>query len=71
MGEKLKNQLTIRTVINLSKHKFSKATYELLNNNLNFVPFQKMFNEINLIKILQIFTEKLNSQYTLEQSTAL
>ena len=34
----------IGNVMNLSKYKFSKATYRLLNKNLNFVPTQKKYN---------------------------
>ena len=46
-------------MINLSNYEFSKATYKLLNRNLNFVPTQSKYNENELDKSIENFYRKI------------
>ena len=46
-------------VINLSNYEFSKATYKLLNRNLNFVPTQSKYNENKFDKSIENFYRKI------------
>ena len=47
-------------VINLSKKRFTKETFQLLNKNLNFLPTPSIFNKNQLNKELDDFVRLIN-----------
>ena len=46
-------------VINLSKERFTKETFKLLNKNLNFIPTQTNFSKTTLNKELEDFYRRI------------
>ena len=49
-------------MINISKHRFTKEQYYLLNNNLSFYPTTGHYNESILKKDLESFERKIKLQ---------